>query len=63
MQIILITLSLSIETGLKSDNMLPQLSQLLMLWNKNQEVMTLFCNQFLACVTGKNDWKVTDEKT
>lgn len=19
--------------------------------------MTLFCNQFLACVTGKNDWK------
>lgn len=36
--------------------MLPQLSQLLML-QSNQEVMTLFCNQFLACVTGKNDWK------
>jgi len=47
-----LTVPLSIKSWLKSDNILPQLSQLLTLQN-NPEVMTLFCNHFLACVTGK----------
>ncbi len=49
---ILLAVPFSIKTGLKSDNTLPQLSQLLTLQN-NQDIMTLFCNHILACVTEK----------
>ena len=51
-----LTLIQSIQTGLQSENKLPELQKIQCL-QKDPEVMTIFCNWFLSCVTGKHDWK------
>ena len=51
-----LTIMISITIGLQSENKLPELHKIQAL-RKDSEVMTIFCNQFLSCVTGKHDWK------
>jgi len=53
MLIILVAVPLYIKIGLKPDNTLPQLSQLLTLQNNQEVVLPLF----LSMWERKNDWK------
>jgi len=43
-------------TGLKAKENLPSLQNLQKLW-ENTTSMEIFCNNFLACVVRKNEWK------
>ncbi len=51
-----LTLIQSIQTGLQSVNKLPELKKIQCL-QKDPEVITIFCNHFLSCVTSKHDCK------